>query len=495
MFDHDHLSSSSDSSISDFLSRFQGTAEIGASRAVKTSLIAPPIEPHPGVSGFLQALFRLLDDCDVRYCLLNSWESIPADLSGDLDIAVYPSDQPKLASVFRNLRELGYRPIQCFNYFKNAYYFVFCWFQDSTPKFVALDVIFEHRRSGLILASGETLLVGRRRCAGFWVASRETYFAYLLAKQTWKGRASSSQAHRLERLVNNLGQPEAERIAGEIFLGRWKERVVAACADGTIDRVLREVRRQPWCTGLVRHQLNLIRYLFGEARRIVRRWFQPTGLLLAVLGPDGAGKSTLTGQLRVTFDRAFRQSRCFHWRPEVFAAPGYKPPSSDPHAKPPRGTWSSMVFLAAFFLDYWVGYTLVIRSLLARSGFVLFDRYFHDVQADTRRYRYGGPAWLPRLLPHLVPSPDLTILLDSDEDVILTRKNELQLEEMRRQLQVYRQLAFYRAQTATVRTDQSVKHTLFEASRVVADYLAQRFERTQIRWLGQVRLARRTKVQ
>ena len=146
-----------------------------------------------------------------------------------------------------------------------------------------------------------------------------------------------------------------------------------------------------------------------------------------------------------------------------------------------------MAFLAAFFLDYWVGYLLVIRFLLARSSFVLFDRYFHDVQADTRRYRYGGPAWLPRLLSHLVPSPDLTIFLDSEEDVMLMRKNELQFEEMRRQRQVYRQLPFHRAQTATLITNQSVRQTLFEASQVVVDYLAQRFGRIPIDWLVQDR--------
>src|SRR5438105_4879547 len=182
----------------DFVNHCQRTAEVGASGAVKTLIVASPIEVHPSVSGFLQALFGLLDDSDIRYCVLSSWESLPEELPSDLDIAIHPSDQPKLASVFGNLRDLGYQPIQCFNYFKNAYYFVLCWFQGLTPRFVALDVILEHRRSGLILASSKTLLVGRRRCAGFWRASEEVYFAYLLAMQTWKGRASSSQVHRLQ---------------------------------------------------------------------------------------------------------------------------------------------------------------------------------------------------------------------------------------------------------------------------------------------------------
>lgn len=469
----------------DFVSRCQTPAEVNASGAVKTRIVAS-LDAHPSVSGFLQVFFGLLDDGDIRYCVLSSWESLPEELPSDLDIAIHPSDQPKLASVFGNLRDLGYQPIQCFNYFKNAYYFVLCWFPDLTPRFVTLDVILDHRRSGLILASAKTLLAGRQRCAGFWRASEEVYFAYLLAKQTWKGSASSSQVRRLQRLVNRLGRREAERIANELFLGKWKERVVTACADCTIDRVLREVRRQPWRTAVVRHPLNLIRYLTGEAQRALRRWFRPTGLLVAVLGPDGAGKSTLIRQLPAVFGRAFRRTQYFHWRPEVFASPGTKPPSVDPHANPPRGPWVSTAFLAAFFLDYWLGYLLVIRSLLARSGFVLFDRYFHDVQADSRRYRYGGPSWLPRFLSVLVPSPDLAIFLDANENLILMRKNELRLEEMRRQRQVYYHLRIARSHTATVNTDRSADQTLFEASLAVAGHLAQRFENTHTSWLPRI---------
>ena len=60
-----------------------------------------------------------------------------------------------------------------------------------------------------------------------------------------------------------------------------------------------------------------------------------------------------------------------------------------------------MAYLSAFFLDHWVGYIFKVRPALGRSNFVIFDRYFHDVLVDPRRYRYGGPSWYAKFLARM----------------------------------------------------------------------------------------------
>jgi hypothetical protein len=78
---------------------------------------------------------------------------------------------------------------------------------------------------------------------------------------------------------------------------------------------------------------------------------------------------------------------------------------------------------------------------MARAGLVVFDRYFQDLQADPKRYRYGGPAWLLRAAGRLVSTPDLVLILDAPEEVVLSRKQEVAREEIARQRGVYRTLA------------------------------------------------------
>ena len=98
--------------------------------------------------------------------------------------------------------------------------------------------------------------------------------------------------------------------------------------------------------------------------------------------------------------------------------------------------WSA-ARLFAHFLDYWLGYWLVIRPVLARSCLVVFDRYFDDILIDPERYRYGGPSWLARMLRLLIPKPDLMLVLDAPEEVVLSRKQEIAPEEVQHQRRLY----------------------------------------------------------
>jgi len=434
---------------------------------------------------FLRLLFRSLDEHQIRYCVLHSWEGLPDELPSDLDVAVHPGDRAKLPFVFRALQDEGYRLVQCLNYFAQAFYFVFFWFEGGALRSAAVDIIFEHRRSGLLSLSGQELVRGREKTRNFWVASPATEFTYLLAKRTWKGYADSHQVRRLEHLVEQLGSSRAEELAGRIFLGKLKARVVDACANGSIDELLREIGGQPWRTSLARHPLGLVSFVCDEGLRVARRWFQPTGLFVVILGPDGVGKSTLVGRLSQAFGPCFRRHRIFHWRPMVIA-PQKETGAvvSDPHRVLPRGTLRSIAALLGFFLDYWVGYCLALRPFLARSGLVMFDRYFHDLLIDPLRYRYGGPMWLARLLGRFVPPPDLMFLiLDAEDEVIFARKREVPPEELRRQRAGYQQFISGDKRAALVTTDKGVEPTLEKATRLVVECLAERFKRRNARWL------------
>jgi thymidylate kinase len=426
---------------------------------------------------FLRTLFHSLDESDVRYCVLHSWEHLQEGLPTDLDLAVHGHDQNKLVLVFQNLKDQGYTPFQCFNYSRNASYFVFFWWEGSSLRTCAVDIIVEHWRSGLLLSTGEELVAGRLRHRDFWIPAPSIEFGYLLAKKAWKRGASITQSRRLGYLVEQLGYTEAERIASGIFPSKSKKRIVEACNAGLNDGSLSNGRTLLRWIALTRHPLRLVRYLTSECRRVIRRHSQPTGIIVAVLGPDGSGKSTVISGLKETFSHSFRRQRLFHWRPQMFARQGRIETVSTPHAKAPRGTLVSLIYLSVFFVDHWIGHFSLIHPLRARSGFILFDRYFHDILVDSRRYRYGGPRWFAEFLARLAPEPDLVILLDDKAENILARKNELSRAELLRQLQAYRKLRFRRAEKVLVRTERDISATLKDSSKAVAEFLGRRFDR------------------
>jgi thymidylate kinase len=439
-------------------------------------------EPNQSRNDFLSSLFKELDTSQIRYCVLHSWNGLPEKLSSDLDIAVHPEDVTKLRFVFRFLRKKGYVPIQLLKYGVGAYYFVFCWFEKMVLNSVAVDVIFEHRRGGLTLASGETLTCGRQKRGIFWIPDPATEFAYLLAKKSCKGVVSAPQAGRLKSLVTELGRPTANRLAGQLFLGHLSERVVEACASGSLDALLARNRGQTWKTALVRNPLRLIAYLFSDCVRLVRRWLQPTGLFVVVMGPDGVGKSTLIEHLLQEVAPAFRRRRVFHWRPMLLWRRKTVRDSTQPHSHPPNAGWWSIARLFAHLLDYWLGYWLLIRPLLARSSLVVFDRYFHDLLADPRRYRFGGPLWLARSLTRLIPKPDLLFILDAPVQVILSRKREVPPDEVLSQKRIYLQFARSLRYGQVIHSAAPLAQVVAEVGQAVVGYLGSRFQKIHASW-------------
>jgi thymidylate kinase len=431
---------------------------------------------------FLCTLFKSLDAHDVRYCVLHSWEELPEKLSSDLDIAVHPKDISKLPSVFQHLRGHEYQLVQCFNYFVNAFYFVFCWFEGSAVIWTAVDIIFEHRRGGLVVPSGEALVSGRQRRGMFWIPNPRAELSYLLSKKIWKGACPDRQARRLRALVGELGRPVAERVAGELLLGKSSELLVEACTLGKVDMQFARVRNCTWMTSLVRSPLKLAVRLLSDAARCLQRWREPTGLLLVVAGPDGAGKSTLIERLVQVTRPAFRRSRTFHWRPMLLWRRQRMRDTTQPHGAPVHVVSWSVLRLFAYLLDYWFGYLILVRPLLARSGLVVFDRYFDDMWIDPKRYRFGGPVWLTHALRRLIPKPDLTLVLDADEGVLIARKQEVQRAELSRQRALYR----------TLQVGSSVVHVMDAAAppaevedesvQAILKYLTQRVECRHMRW-------------
>jgi thymidylate kinase len=187
------------------------------------------------------------------------------------------------------------------------------------------------------------------------------------------------------------------------------------------------------------------------------------------------GKSTTIERLQRELQILFGPCRKQRWRPGVIRK--VKPDTTNrmPHAKVLRGRLTSTLALLGFALDFCVGYEFWARSAMARSETILFDRYFHDILIDPRRYRYAGPMWLPRLIAKIVPPHDaLFIILDADDEVILSRKQELSASELRRQRMAYASFGARTRNSMVIRTEGSVDEIVSEIIGKIVGILASR---------------------
>lgn len=166
---------------------------------------------------------------------------------------------------------------------------------------------------------------------------------------------------------------------------------------------------------------------------------QSQGITVAFLGPDGSGKSTIIDGLQKK-NLPFDQSDYFHLKPVLKDKNASNIVVGDPHGKEAYGFFKSTIKLLVFIWQYNRGWQKNIRKLKSKSSLVIFDRYYDDLLVDHRRYRYGGSKTIAKFVRNFIPRPELYFILTADPDVIHSRKQEVSLQELTRQVTDYRKL-------------------------------------------------------
>jgi len=417
--------------------------------------------------------------------ILHGWQTLPESVRSDIDFAITESDLAHLE--MKLLSSQRARLVQLLQHESTCYYFVLMGWNGEAYGSLLLDSATDYRRDGCVFFSADELLRDAGHWNGLCVAAPDVEFKYLIVKKILKGSFPERQRQRLAELVHALppGAPEATatRLLGDRLGSQFIELIQRGAWAG-IEHRLPTLRRQIRWQVLKRDPLNPFRYWVPEIKRRWLRWRYPTGLFIAVLGPDGAGKSTLIDHLERNLAGAFRRTRQFHLRPHLSRAKANSEPVTDPHSQEPRSLVSSMLKLGYYLADYCMGYVWSLRPALVRSTLVLFDRYFQDLPVDPIRYRYGGPSWAVRLLRRFIPQPDLFLVLDVPEEEVRRRKIEVSEAETHRQRQRYLELAMELPSAVVIDGAVPEKDVARQATDVVLDFLHGRYLRRRHIWFG-----------
>jgi len=421
-----------------------------------------------------------MDEAGVPWCLLGRVDEYPDHIASDVDFMVPEAALPRVAGIAaRVASRAGGRLVQCLQHEIGAAYFAVCTTDGARVTFLHLDVSGDYRRGGRRWLSADDIVASRvRNVAGLWVPSTADAFVYYLVKRIDKRQLDAPRVAYLKSL--RAQAPDAcEQALRQRFGAAPAQRVGDALAgwQGDVDAAELGRLREMLQGALPRESLLAsLRAAAAELLRKARRILQPTGLVIGFLGPDGAGKSTLIERMTAEVEPAFRQRRYFHLRPNLLirkraSAAG----SADrPHDQVPRPSWQAVLKTALLCVEYVAGWAVRVRPLQVRSTLVIFDRYFHDMLADPRRYRLAAsPRWL-HAMSRIIPAPDVWIVLDAPVEVLQARKSEVDPQGSAKQRTAYRALAPTLAGAHLVDTARDVDACVAEINGIVLGVLAAR---------------------
>jgi thymidylate kinase len=226
--------------------------------------------------------------------------------------------------------------------------------------------------------------------------------------------------------------------------------------------------------------------VFVRIRRVSRYFGKRRGVLIAFLGPDGAGKSSLIDELlQRRIDGPFPMVCVYMGKRDVFLPtsvlirflhreqdPGEKTASSS-SGRQEGGTTKVVKDLAGllnWILEQWARYLVKIRPVLQQGGIVLADRYAFDL-ANRPDFSVVHRPIIRKLLARLFPVPDRTYLLWEDPEVLFERKAEWPVDHLERNLERLREIVHCVPGSAEIRTNKPVselaRKLLAEASEIM----------------------------
>lgn len=369
-----------------------------------------------------------LEKRHITYVILAGYRDYPDRIASDVDFMVSEDDFERLPAILSSVDCIeGARVVQMLQHETCARYFVMAKQRGSRIAYLHPDAAANYRLNArLWLRSADVLASRRRSSAGFWIPAAAVEFEYYFVKRAEK---RSLEALHLDQLAARIQEDESGCMAVLSRLLPTKTALDAAKAIAITDVDWFLVNRDQLyaCVRAAVPRESLLMRMRSHLEELARRWgrvMRPTGFVIAVLGPDGSGKTTVINHLEAEFAPAFRCVKRFHFRP-YFGKPRESTVVEAPHAAPPRSWMTSAAKIAMFLADYWISWLAVIQPAKDRSTLIIFDRYYHDMLVDCRRYRLPESFPLARWAAHLVPHPDLWMVLSAPAEELVERKGEI----------------------------------------------------------------------
>ena len=411
---------------------------------------------HP----LLAEVFTALDDVGIAWCLLRGEAALAAP-TGDVDLLVAPHQVAAMEAV---LAPMAVVPAERWG---AGVHRMFYGYHPATDLFIELDIepeldygpqasfLVNWLRPSIRSGLASACLARRRQVGGVWVLHLDDAFWSLLL-HCIVDKAAVAERHRA-RLIELAGEAADDgpfgTLVGRICPPGWDaRRVIETAAAGGWEALValgQELPRRATAARPIRTRISALGRGLGRLGTTALRMRGGRGFSVALLGPDGAGKSTLSAGLAEHIGTAVPTCLVYMglWQGEGQA----------------RSLVVAGLAAAGRPFKVWRRY-LEARLYRAQGRLVIFDRHAYDALLPP-----DPPlVWAKRLffgfLAHAAPGAQLVLVLNLPSDVTIKRRPEDDPEHLRALRGQYLTLAERLPRAQLIAADQTPDAVRIEAT-------------------------------
>jgi thymidylate kinase len=398
----------------------------------------------------LREVLAHLDTAGIVYCTLRYQTDVESP-AGDVDILI---DAHAVDRCRRVLDELGFVAAP------NSSPFKLVMLRYRQGQLICFDIHWKAVQYGIVYMDAERMLARRVESGGLFRLSREDELIHLVLHNFL--RKGPLRPHALERIRQLLTERIDRRYLHD-HLDAFGLRSAFHAAIAWVEHdhanandAYAGLRRRAFWAAMRAQPGNAARHL--TLRLVTRLGRKRRGGLVALVGPDGSGKSTVIrtlaeraraipgfkltttylgpwGQMKLSLVPALRKLGI---TPTVQPVGLHLATRSDGAGMRAR-SWAGAIvkgylFYAAIYIELVYRYVTSVFFRVRRGQWIVADRYITDLRYLYKERPIGNYGAVRRLLCALFPKPDLLIVLDNRPDVIVSRKGGLaaaQIETLR----------------------------------------------------------------
>lgn len=429
----------------------------------------------------LKIILERLKADNYNYAIIHNSETLEDAIKGDIDLAFDTNPIKAVYPVLKTLQnEYCFRIAQCLHYdIPHGYYFII----EYNGEYLHLDCLYDPEGISRYHLSTQYLLTNFDTKTEFNSVNSNVEYIYSLIKRSLKGNPTPLHVKSLH--TNYPDDKETQNIITQ-WIGRENHTRLKQLDPNNIESAKSLLKSCCKHIQSTYKKTNRIQHYYGLAYstyRKFKRLIQPTGLFVVIVGPDGCGKSTINTESTAALARAFRKTWSFHWRPGFLPKLGKASTDSNFSDNKPsqkskyKGPVSYMRFIY-YWLDFVLGYWIVVYPRKAQSTFIIGERYYLDILVHPERYGFSCPEWFIKLFGYLIPKPDLTILLSADPQIIHDRKPELPVKTIDKQIKKYTCVIKHWGDSNIIDTSKSITDSKNEFVDLVLNKCANSLKRT-----------------